>query len=206
MTRRAGLTILELMLGLTVVALVASIGTATLSLFGDNDKHRGEDLEKLAREVAVRRTITTWLEAAHASASSVSGTANGAFQLTDARRGGRDADVLLFTTSAPTLLGTGETTVRLYVDDDESTAEAGLTAELRSWPGGPTARVQLDSSVTAMNVRCLTSLLGNRRWVPSWVSTSVVPRGIEIRLHLRDKSARSFLLQRPIVVALEGGR
>jgi len=30
MSRRAGLTVLELLFGLTVVALVASIGTATL--------------------------------------------------------------------------------------------------------------------------------------------------------------------------------
>ena len=206
MTRRVGLTILELMFGLTVVALVASIGTATLSLFGDKDKHRREDLEELTREVAVRRTITTWLEAAHASVGSVSGSANGAFQLTDTKRGGRDADVLLFTTSAPTSLGTGETTVRLYVDDDEATPEVGLTAELTSWPGGPAAHLQLDSSITAMNVRCLTSLLGARRWVASWVSTSVVPQGIEIRLQARGKGVRSPFLQRPIVVAMEGGR
>jgi type II secretory pathway component PulJ len=205
MTRRPGLTILELMFGLTVVALVASIGTATLSLFSDNDKHRRREVEELARETAVRRTIIAWLEAAHASVGAVNGTANGAFQLTDAKREGRDADVLLFTTSAATSLGTGETTVRLYVDDDETT-EVGLTAELSSWPGGPTARMQLDSSVTAMNVRCLTSLLGGRRWVPNWVSTSIVPRGIEIRLYGRANGLGSPFLQKPIVVAMEDGR
>ena len=206
MNRRPGLTILELMFGLTVVALVASIGTATLSLFGDKDKHRREDAEQLTRDVAVRRTITTWLEAAHASVGSLTGSANGAFQLTDAKHENRDGDVLLFTTTAATPLGTGETTVRLYVDDDERTPEAGLAAELSSWPGGPAARVQLDSSITAMNVRCLTSLLGGRRWVPSWVSTSVVPRGVEIRFQARGKRRRSPFLVQPIVVAVEGGR
>ena len=206
MTRRAGVTILELMFGLTVVALVASIGTATLSLFGDKDKHRRDEVEELAREVAVRRTIIAWLEEAHASVGSVNGTASGAFQLTDAKRENRDTDVLLFTTTAATSLGTGETTVRLYVDDDEATREVGLTAELSSWPGGPAARLQLDSSVNAMKVRCLTSLLGARRWVPTWVSTSIVPRGIEIRLGGRGHGLRSPFLQKPIVVAVEGGR
>jgi type II secretory pathway pseudopilin PulG len=202
MSRRAGLTVLELLFGLTVVALVASIGTATLSLFGDELSRRREPSNAMARQLATRRMIASWLEGAHASAGSA---APGVFQLVDAKRHERDADVLTFTTAAWTLLNTGEATIRLFVDEDASTPEVGLTAELTSWPGGPVTRVQLDSSVTALNIVCLTNLLGGRRWVPSWMSTSVVPRGIEIRL----RGARNDvapLLQMPIVVAVEGGR
>ena len=202
MSRRAGLTVLELLFGLTVVALVASIGTATLSLFGDELSRRREPSNAMARQLATRRMIVSWLEGAHASAGSAS---PGVFQLVDAKRHERDADVLTFTTAAWTPLNTGEATIRLFVDEDASTPEIGLTAELTSWPGGPVTRVQLDSSVTTLNIVCLTNLLGGRRWVPSWMSTSVVPRGIEIRL----RGARNDvapLLQMPIVVAVEGGR
>jgi type II secretory pathway component PulJ len=206
MSRRAGLTVLELMLGLTVVALVASIGTATLSLFGDERSRRREPSDAMARQLAMRRTIVNWLEGAHASVGPAGGATGGAFQLVDSKRHERDADVLTFTTAAWTPLSTGDATVRLYVDEDRSTPEVGLTAELTSWPGGPATRVELDSSVTSLDVVCLTNLLGGRRWVPSWMSTSVVPRGIKIRLRGARNGALPPVLQMPIVVAVEGGR
>jgi len=203
MSRRVGLTVLELMFALTVVALVASIGTATLALFGDERSRRRGESDSMARELAIRRTIVNWLENAHASAGSA---APGVFQLVDAKHHNRDADVLTFTTAATTPLHSGDATVRLYVDDDPATPEVGLTAELTSWPGGPATRIQLDSSVTALNVVCLTNLLGGRRWVPSWTSASVVPRGVEIRLRGDRNDALPPFLQMPIVVALESGR
>lgn len=206
MTSRRGFTVLELMFGLTVVALVASIGTATLSLFGDERLRHRDTADDLTRQVAVRRAIVSWLEGAHASVGASDGPAAGAFQLIDATRHGRDADIIIFTTAAATPLGTGETTVRLYVDDDDATPEVGLAAELSSWAGGPAIRLQLDSTVTTMNVRCLTSLLGGRRWVPSWMSPSVVPRGVEIALRGVHNDALPPLLRMPIVVAVEGGR
>lgn len=200
---RAGVTVLELMFGLTVVALVASIGTATLAVI-TREWTRRADIEELSREVVVRRTLVEWLEGAHASLGA-GGATTGAFQLVDAKRHGRDADVLLFTTSATTPLGTGETTVRLYVDDDDTTPEHGLTAELSSWAGGPAARLQLDTTIASVDVRCLTTLLGGRRWVQSWLSPAVVPLGIELRLRSAAKSGEP-LLQLPILVAMEGGR
>ena len=206
MRTRRGMTVLELIIGLALVAIVASIGTATLSLFTREDRHRRDANDNFARELAVRRTIVAWLEGAHARGGTANAAAGGSFQLLDKTQHGRDADVLVFTTTAPTPLGTGETTVALYVDADERSTEAGLTAELTSWPGGPSARLRLDSTVAAMNVGCLTSLLGGRRWVPSWMSTSVLPRGVELKLGAARNGALPGALQMPIVVALEGGR
>lgn len=205
MSARRGLTVLELMISLTIVALVASIGTGTLSLFRREDRLRRDRSDSVVRELAIRRAIIAWLEGAHASTGASNGAAAG-FQLLDVTQHGHDADVLVFTTAAPTPLGTGETTVTLSVDADDRTPEVGLVAELTSWPGGPSTRLQLDSTVVAMNVRCLTALLGGRRWVPSWMSTSVLPRGIELQLRGARTGALSPMLQMPIVVAVEGGR
>jgi len=205
MSARRGLTVLELLIGLALVALVASIGTATLSLFSREERHRRDMNDEVARELAIRRTLIAWLEGAHTNSGAPRGS-NAGFQLVDKAEHGSDADVLAFTTAARTPLGTGETSVALYVDTDDRTPEVGLTAELTSWPGGPAARLQLDSTVAAMNVRCLTSLLGGRRWVPSWMSTSVLPRGVELRLGGRRTGEGSTVLQVPIVVAVEGGR
>ena len=202
MRQRVGFTMLELLVGLTVVALVASVGTATLQIVGADDRAARASTELVMRDAAIRRDIIAWLEGAHGTL----GATPGAFQVIDATRLGRDSDILIFTTSAPTPLGTSETTVKLFIDDDRRTVETGLTAELTSWAGGPSMRLELDSTMTSLDVRCLTSLLGSRQWVPSWASTSLVPRGVAIRLRGAPGRAIAPLLQLPIVVAMEGGR
>lgn len=206
MRARCGVTVLELMIALPIVAIIASIGTATLGLLTREERHRRGDRESVVRPFAVRRTIVAWLEGAHAGGGASTSAAASGFQVIDKTQGGREADMVIFTTTAPTPLGTGETTIALYVDDDSRTPEVGLTAELTSWPGGPSARLQLDSTVVALSARCLTSLLGGRRWVPSWMSPSVVPRAIQLQLQSARKDALSPALQMPIVVAMEGGR
>ena len=206
MSARRGLTVLELMIALPLVAIVASIGTATLGLLGREERYRRDAIETVARPLAVRRTIVAWLEGAHAGGGAPNAAAASGFQVIDKTQGGREADMVVFTTTAPTPLGTGETTVALYVDADSRTPEVGLTAELTSWPGGPSARLQLDSTVVSLSSRCLTNLLGGRRWVPSWMSPSVLPRAIELQLRGARKDALSPALQMPIVVAMEGGR
>lgn len=197
MSARSGSTVLELIFALAVVGLVASIGTGALALLGSDQLARRE-AATLERDVAVRRALIDWLEGSHASLG-------GAFQVIDARRGGRDADVLVFTTTAPTPLGTPETTVRLYVEQQRGT-EKGLIAQLTSWPNGPASSIVLDSTVVGLDVRCLTSLLGERRWVPSWLSADVAPRGVELRLRFAPNSGQPGWLVMPIVVAPEGGR
>lgn len=197
MSARRGTAVLELIFGLAVVALVASIGTTTLTLIG-SDRLARRDAAVLDREAATRRALIDWLAGAHASLG-------GTFQVIDAKRFGRDADVLIFTTTAPTPLMTAETTVRLYVESDRGT-DKGLVAELTSWPGGPAARADLDSAVVGLDVQCLTNLLGERRWVASWLSADVIPRGVELRLRRAPNAARSAWVALPIVVALEGGR
>ena len=204
MKTRRGVTFLELLFGLTVIALVASIGTATLSILTRTRSRTSSNTIVLARDAALRRAIIAWLEGAHASVGA-NAALSGAFQLTDASHHGRDADILVFTTSARTPLGTPETTVRLTIAEDSRTGR-GLIAELSSWPGGPASRVELDSTIVSLDVRCLTTLLGGRRWVPSWMSTSVVPRGIEVRLRGAVNQPLSPILGMPIVVAVEGGR
>lgn len=198
MTRaRDGTAVLELIFALAVVALVASIGTTTLTVIG-SDRLARREAATLERDATIRRSLIDWLESAHASLG-------GAFQVVDAKHFGRDADVLIFTTTALTPLATAETTVRLYVESERRT-EKGLVAELTSWPNGPAARIQIDSTVVGLDVRCLTNLLGGRRWVASWLSSDVVPRGVELRLRRAPNAARSAWLGMPIVVALEGGR
>jgi prepilin-type N-terminal cleavage/methylation domain-containing protein len=205
MTRR-GLTALELVVALAVLALAATIGTATLGLLADRREPLRESSSAVERSAAVRRTLVAWLEDAHAALSPFSGNTAAAFELLDVSGRGHDADELVFTTTAPTPLPARDAIVRLYVDSDDRTPERGLVAELTTWAGGPTTRIQLDSTVAEMDVRCLTDLAGSRRWVPSFLSPQVVPRGVELRLRAARGARLDPLLELPIRVVVEAGR
>ena len=202
---RRGLTALELVVALAITGLAAGIGSATLGWLTDNRDRLRDVASRTERAAAVRRTLIEWLEGAHGAMSPYSGSTIAVFQLLNVDEHGQEADQLFFTTSARTPLGTGETVVRLYLDSDDRTPARGLVAELSSSPGGPTMRIELDSAVAEMNIRCLTDLLGSRRWLPNWTSTQLVPRAVEVKLRPARGVELDPLLRLPIHVTIEAG-
>ena len=205
MTRR-GMTLVELLAALAVTALAGAVGASTLTLLADRRASLRIAGTEVARAAAVRRTIVAWLRGAHGPLSPLSGATPATFQLLDQQRRGHSADELLFTTTAATPSGNGETTVRLYVDEDDRTPERGLVAEISTFPGDAGARIELDSTVAELEVRCMTELAGTRQWVPSFLSLQAVPRGIELRLRPRAGAELHPLLRLPIRAVLEAGR
>ena len=203
--RRRGLTVIELIAALAITALAATIGGATLALLGDH-RDRLREAAVTARGALVRRTVIEWLEGAHGASGLVGDSAQPAFQLFDITNRGRAVDELQFMTTAVSPSGGADMLVRLYVDAEPRTPERGLVAELATWPVVRTVRMELDSTVTELEIRCLTDLLGTRRWVSSWMSASLVPRGMELRLRAGRDAPLDPLLRLPIVVAIEGGR
>ena len=205
MNRRA-LTAIELVVALAVTGLAAAIGAATLGALADNGRRLNTTSDPTERAAAVRRTIVSWLEGARVSVSSSDAGASASFQVLDVSRRGRATDELLFQTTASTPLDISETLVRLYVDDDDRTPEHGLIAELSGTAVTPPLRMELDTDVAEMEVRCLTDLLGGRRWIASWLSSSLLPLGVEVTLRPVRGRQLHPLLRLPIVVAAEGGR
>lgn len=203
---RRGMTVLELLVALTVTGLAASIGAATLALLADRRAPLLVTSSATENAAAARRTMIDWIEGAHAAPAPFSGNAPAVFQLLDRTVRGQARDELLFTTSAATPLGKGDALVRLYVDEGERTPRHGLVAELSEYPGGPAVYIQLDSTVTELDVRCLTDLVGTRRWVPTFLSSQVVPRGVELRLRSARPEALHPLLRLPLRVVVEAGR
>ena len=205
MTRR-GMTLVELLAALVVTAMAGAVGAGTLAILSDRRASLRVAGAEVVRAATVRRTIVGWLRGLHGPLSPLSGAAPATFELLDQQRRGHPADELLFTTTAETPLGLGESTVRLYVDDDDRTPERGLVAELGAAPSDVATRVELDSTVAELDVRCLTDLAGNRQWVPSFLSSQLVPRGIELRLRPRAGMELHPLLAMPIRVVVEAGR
>ena len=201
MTAR-GMTLLELIVGLTVTGMAASAGVAALATLGDR-RHQADDaVATIARTAGQREEIASWI----AGARLVAEEGGPQFRGLDGVQGRVPRDEIAFLTTSATPLGSGETIVRLYVDRDTTTPEQGLIATFEEWRGGRTARVQLDPSVAGMDVRYLSGVLGGRKWLPSWISSTVVPVAVEVRLLAAANDSLQPLLRLPIVVPLRGGR
>ena len=202
-TAARGMTVVELVVGLTVTALALAAGYATLGTMVDQRARLREEAAETVRAAAVRRAVSDWLGGAYTIGTPMSP----AFQLVDRRDRGRPDDVLTFLTTARTPVGAGGgVVVRLFVDRDARTPERGLTAEFSDWPGSRAERLELDSSVVALDVRCLSAALGRREWMPGWSSSLLLPQGVELRLAAVSPERLTPLLRLPISARILGGR
>ena len=200
--RRRGITLVELLVALSVTGLTVATGYASLGTLADQRDRVRSASAATVRAAAVRGEIASWIEGAYVTGEAASPP----FQVTDHAERGHPDDELAFLTSADTPLGRGDVAVRLYVDADVHTPERGLVAELTERFGARTARVELDSSVVALDVRCLSDMRGPRQWLRSWSSGELLPLGVEIRLGSGGTGRLAPLLRVPITVALVGGR
>ncbi|MFW5947893.1 MAG: prepilin-type N-terminal cleavage/methylation domain-containing protein [Gemmatimonadota bacterium] len=196
MSARPGMTLLELLIGLVVVGAALAAGYGALASVADHRERAVRTMERAAREALVRRTLVEWLRGARLTVD------NGGppFAGMDAVLDGVPDDELAFLTSAPTLAGVGDGVVRLFIDRDEETPERGLVAELSEWRGTRRERVELVPGAVSLDARYLFGVRG-RRWIPGWITSSVLPLGVELRLAAAPGDTLPRLLAQPIVVA-----
>jgi type II secretory pathway pseudopilin PulG len=210
------MTLLEVIVALTIAGSALASGAAVLGFLTDQQARAGA--QSIVSASAVRQTIRAWTTEARlategdaefrgrpAGASGMSGS-------TSMRRGD-ESDELTFVTSAPTEASASGTIVRLYVASGDSAtngvATRGLMAELKPWrhAGAPVV-LALAPDAVGMRVRYLSSLSGKRTWLDSWVTTSVLPAALELRIVYdsssvrgEDRAARA-LLATPFLLAL----
>ena len=201
MTRPArGMTLLELIVGITVTGVAVAAGMAAVAALADRRRQIETAGAETARAAVQRAEIVAWLSGARLTADEGGPLFNGL----DGLDGHTPSDEVSFLTTAPTPLGAGETMVRLYLDRDTTTRERGLVAAFGEWRGGRSARLELDSSVAGMDIRYLSGLLGPRGWLPSWISSTLLPAAVEIRVIAKPGKRLPPLLQMPILVPLRG--
>jgi prepilin-type N-terminal cleavage/methylation domain-containing protein len=204
MRSRAGMTLLELIIALTISALAMTAGYAAFGMLVDRRKQVAEATDGIARAAAMRRSLEDWLAGAHLTVEENGPTFRGVDGVFDRRS---DDDVT-FLTNAPTPLGSAETIVHLYIVHDSAAPAHGLVAEFSEWGGAGTAtsRAVIDERVTSLDAEYLSGLLGERKWLPSWISSSVLPAGIRLTLGAAKGDSLAPLLRVPVLVPLGGGR
>lgn len=195
------MTLLELVVGLTVTGLVLTAGFGALGVLGDRRQAVEARATAEARVAAERQALVDWL----AGARLVADEGGPEFRGLDGVREGMPDDRITLLTTARTPLGQGDILITLYVDRDSATPERGLTAAFAEWRGTATARVEVDPRVAGLDLRYRLVGLYAPGWFPSWVSSTLLPAGIEVRLLPGPQDSLPPLLRIPILVPLRSG-
>jgi hypothetical protein len=188
------MTLIEVLVALTVGAVVLGTGLASVRTVADNRGRAHAVLAESTRAAAVRRTLTGWLMGTHLDQDGRIG-----FRGVDGRRGAQPDDELSFLTETVVAGSPTETRVTLRVDGDPSTPERGLVATLQPLPVGTERRLVLDSAATGLDLRFLSGIAEEPVWLPSWISASVLPRAVELRV---TGDSLAPLVRLPMRVAL----
>jgi len=195
---RRGMTLLELIVGLTVTALVLTTGFAAAAAIGDRRGQLETAMDAVARQATARAEIMSWVS----GATLLADEGGPQFRGLDGVR--QDAQ-LTFLTTSPTPLGAGNVIVRLYVDRDDATPERGLTVAFAEWRGTATTRIELDPRVQGLDIRYLSSFQFRSGWLPSWISSTLMPAGVELLPVAAPGDTLPPLLRLPILVPLRRG-
>lgn len=202
---RAAFTLLELIVAITVTGIAIASGYAAFGTLADRRQIEVGRSDVDARAAGVRRMVREWVAATRLTLEETT-PFRGLDDVRLGADGSRPNDDLVFLTSAPTPLGDGVTQIRLFIDRTDSTAERGLVAELIEWKGTRSMRVEIAPEVDGFDVRYLSGILGARQWLPSWVSNTVLPAAVEVRLTAATGRTLHPLLALPMVIPVEGGR
>ncbi len=209
---RTGMSLLEVIVALTVAGAALAAGAAVLGFLVDQQNRTGA--QGITSASAVRFTMRSWTSdvmLTTAGDAEFRGTPDGyvpGSTMIASRNESRDGE-LTFLTIAPTEVAPAGTRVHMHMQ-----ARGGLVAELVPWRrNGPPMVVSLAPDATGFRVRYLSSLYGRPEWQDSWVSTSVLPAAVELRIVFDstasaepvDRAAHA-LLSLPMTVPLAGRR
>jgi prepilin-type N-terminal cleavage/methylation domain-containing protein len=211
MRARGGMTLLEVTVALMIAGAALASGAAVLGFLADQSARPAT--HAVVSASAARATLRGWMTETRLATE---GDAEFRGRPGDAPTGmsRRDApalDELTFVTTSPTEVSASGTIVRLYIAHGDGPAPPahGLLAELRPWrrAGTPVTRV-IAHDATGFRARYLSSLFGQRGWLDSWISTSVLPAAVELRIAFDSAStsdttrAAHALLAEPMLVPL----
>lgn len=188
------MTLLELIVALVVTGTAATIGYSAFGAVSDQHDRVSAALEQTVREAEIRATLAEWLRSAAVDEPHP-------FVGLDRRWGARDDDQLTFQTSGSARPYSEPGVLRLRIDRDPGTPEVGLVAERLDGRGRTTDRMEVIGTADRLQIRYL---YGGRepRWVDGWVSSSVLPEGVELTAGSPTQETVAPLLRRPIRVAI----
>jgi hypothetical protein len=189
------MTLLELIVAIVVGGLAMTIGFAVLGSRPDSGDRLAAFYDDAITDGQIQTLLQLWIAGTRLSPD---GTLE--FRGVDGQHEDMDdAEVVFQTTSGR---AGRPVTVRLIIDRDVDTPERGLVAELVDLAGYRSERVELARAAVGLRTRYLSGLPSDTTWFPSWISRSVLPRGIEIVVQAAHPDSLPLSLRRPIRMPL----
>jgi prepilin-type N-terminal cleavage/methylation domain-containing protein len=204
--RRSGLTLIELVVALTITGLAMSAGYSAFATLADRRQQSTEQADAVMRAAAKRAALVSWLAGARLTIEEDEIIFKGIDGIKRTPDGDIANDEITFLTSAETPVSNHGTIVRLYVDRSENPTSHGLIADLVEWRGSRTQHLQLLPNVATLDARYLSALFGKHEWLPSWISSTLLPAGIELTMGAAGSDSLPALFRLPITVSFEEGR
>jgi prepilin-type N-terminal cleavage/methylation domain-containing protein len=216
---RRGMTLMELVVGVVLTGVMASIGAAAFYSIIDHRRTIVDASIETERAAALRDMLRSWINAASIQITtsnaqqtqtrtfSSSGlvTSNRIGQTSTQQATGVTAavstgDELTFITNALTPALTPRTRVRLFIDGDPATPEVGLSIEYQSSTAAPLQRMQLDSTIVALSVQFLDRT--TNLWYSASQATTIQPIAARIWFPESDNVYVPPLLQYPLLFVI----
>jgi prepilin-type N-terminal cleavage/methylation domain-containing protein len=204
---RRGMTLMELVIGITITGMMAAAGTSAFSSIIAHREVIRTATVATERASALREMLRAWLVAGQVqirqgggprgSTRAVSGLTVGASMPTAAQAAG---DELTFTTTAINPTMAEQVRIRLYIDADANTPETGLTMEYQPNTQTPLQRRQLDSLIGTLTVEYLDRRTG--RWFSSSEAATTQPRAYRVTLGPREGATLPPLLLLPLTFVI----
>lgn len=196
MNARPGLTLVEVVVTLVVAGLAMASGYAALSLLVDRRTQVRDTIADAVAGAELRATLESWIGGAELTVEEDLTE----FRGLDGHHRGVPDDALTLYTSATTAATETGSMIRLFVDRSDSSRTTGLTLEVLPQGARASRFLELDARIISLDIRYLSAHLGAPEWSNSWVSSSILPRAVEVRLAASSPDSLPALLRLPILV------
>ena len=212
---RGGMTLMELVIGITITGLMALAGAGAFASIIDHRKVIRESTIATERAAALRDMLRTWISSGQIQIQQGGGprgltrttigmstgqmTAQTIASRNPVAVAGAQAagDELVFTTNAlnPSMLP--NVRIRLYIDADANTPETGLTMEYQPNTQMPIVRRAIDASIGTLVVEFLDRRTG--RWFKATEAATIQSRAVRVTLLPAEGDTLPALLQLPMI-------
>lgn len=222
MTRRSGMTLLELIIALTILGLLVTIGAAAFAMVIDRQQTMQNATVDVERAAALRETIRQWIlqgtvevprgglprgaragtggrQPASVAPGAAGGSTSAALAGVTAAASTSTANEFSVVTNAPSPLMLPAVRMRVFVDADPNTPEQGLTIEYQGpTPQSPLLRRELDPSVGDMLVEYYDPRTG--RWADNAAASPANAIALRVTMIPADGATLPRLLEIPLTV------
>jgi type II secretory pathway pseudopilin PulG len=196
------MTLMELMVGLVLTAVMAATGAAAFGSIIDHRRIIKESTVDMERASALRDQLRLWIGSGTVliqtgGVPNIGGRASVSAAASTISAAAAAGDELTVNTSAENPANSPTARMRFFVDGDDGTPERGLTVEYQAGTQAPLQRRQLEPSIGGLKVEFLDQR--TNRWRPASEAATIQAIAVRVALLPVDGGQLPAILQVPMV-------